>query len=228
MVMRSSHEKVLIQILVAIALSALASGIFYYTREYYLSLVGLQSAIFRALRMTIVYVVLPFWWAMRKLGTRWEDFGLTTKNLVTSLIYGGLVYTIALVVFIHQLNNPDFYWTWAAGYERLHLPELVFTGLLFSWMAAITDLWTRGFILMQITKYSTATWGVVIQNVTWMIVHLYEIALLAPTLTLPGAILLTVVLGTTGDVVALKTKNIVGLAFGHVILNIGFITFVLL
>ena len=226
--MRSSHREVLIQILVAIALSALASGIFYYTREYYLSITGLRSAIFRAIRMTLVYIVLPFWWAMRKLGTRWEDFGITLKNLGPSLFYGGLVYMIALVVFILQLNNPVFYRTWAAGYERMPLPELVVTGLLFSWMAAITDLWTRGFILMQITKYSTATWGVVIQNGTWMIVHLYEIALLAPTLTLPGAILLTVVLGTTGDVVALKTKNIAGLAFGHVILNIGFITYVLL
>jgi hypothetical protein len=226
--MRSNQREILIQILVAIVLSALASGIFYYIREYYLAITGLRSAIFRAIRMSWVYIVLPFWWARRKLGTSWEDFGLTTKNLAPSLLYGGLVYMIALVTFILQLSNPVFYQAWAAGYERMPRLELVVTGLLFSWMAAITDLWTRGFILMQITKHSTAMWGVFIQNGTWLIVHLYEIALLAPTLTLPGALLLTIVLGTMGDVVALKTHNIVGLAFGHVILNIGFITYVLL
>jgi len=228
MAMQQDTRGPFIQILVAIALSALVSGISYYARENYLPLVGLQSSAFRAIRMTFVYVLIPFWWAMTKLGTRLEEFGLTTKNLKESMLYGGLVYAVALVVFIHSLNNPDFYLTWAAGYERMPPPELLLTGILFSWMAAITDIWTRGFILMQVTKYSTATFGVVVQNVAWMIVHLYEIVLLAPTLSLLGAVLLTVVLGTTGDVVALKTRNIVGLAFGHVVLNVGFLAYVVL
>ncbi|MFQ6125408.1 MAG: hypothetical protein ACE5R6_12510 [Candidatus Heimdallarchaeota archaeon] len=218
----------LIKILAFIAISALISGISYYIRENYLFFTGLQSSTFRVIRMTVVYILFPFWWAMTKLGTRMGEFGLTTKNLKESLLYGSLVYAIALGIFIYNLNNSTFYSAFAGGYEQMTLAELILTGTLFSWMAAVTDIWTRGFILLQVTKYSNATFGVLMQNCTWVLVHLYEIAILAPVLSLPGAITLTLVLGTTGDVAALKTHNIVGLAFGHVMLNIGFMAYVIL
>ncbi len=216
----------LLKILAFIVISALISGMSYFLRENYLYFTGLQSSTFRAIRMTVVYILIPFWWAMTKLGTRMGEFGFTTKNLKESLLYGSLVYAIALGVFIYSLNNSAFYSAFAEGYEQMTLAELILTGILFSWMAAVTDIWTRGFILLQVTKYSNATFGVLVQNCTWVLVHLYEIAILAPVLSLPGAVLLTLVLGTTGDVAALKTHNIVGLAFGHVMLNVGFMAYV--
>ncbi len=222
--MQQDTRAPLLKILASIVISALISGIFYYVRENYLLFTGLQSSTFRAIRMTIVYILFPFWWAITNLGTRMGEFGLTTKNLKESLLYGSLVYAIALGVFIYSLNNSAFYSAFAGGYEQMAPSELILTGLLFSWMAAVTDIWTRGFILLQITKYSNATFGVLVQNCTWVLVHLYEIAILA--LSLPGAVLLTLVLGTTGDVAALKTHNIVGLAVGHVILNVGFMAYV--
>ncbi len=225
--MERENRDALFKIIVAIVLSALISGIAYYVRENYLPLTGWQSSLVRTIRMTGVYVLIPFWWAMTKFGTRWKDFGITRKNLLKSMFYGGLVYSVALIVFISQVDNPVFYRTWAAGYTQMTSREIMLNAILFSWMAAITDLWTRGFILMQVTRYSTPTIGVITQNIAWMVVHLYEIALLAPTLSIPGAILLTIVLGTTGDVVALRTGNILGLAFGHVLLNIGFIAYVI-
>ena len=226
--MQQDTRAPLLKILASIAISALVSGIFYYVRVNYLLFTGFQSSTFRAIRMTIVYVLFPFWWAMTKLGTRLGDLGLTTKKLKESLIYGSLVYAVALVIFILNLNNAVFYSVFAIGYELMTPTELILTGLLFSWMAAVTDIWTRGFILLQVTKYSNATYGVLVQNCTWTLVHLYEIALLAPTLSLPGAVLLTLVLGTTGDIAALRTRNIVGLAFGHAVLNVGFMAYVIL
>jgi len=88
-------------------------------------------------------------------------------------------------------------------------------------MAMITDLWTRGFVLLQ----AADKWGerpaILLQNSLWLILHLYELELLAPSMGWVGAITLALFLGLIGDLIALRTRSVVGLMAGHALLNVG-------
>jgi hypothetical protein len=214
-----------LQIIILIIISASLAAIFYYYRTNYLDLTPMQNNIFRAIRMTCVYVLLPFGWAWYYKKHKLSDFGITTKKLIWSLILGLGVYSIALLAFLFSLGNPDFdqYFRWGADYTT---SDWFATLALVSWMAFVTDLWTRGFVLMLLAKYQSPYLGIVAQNVTWLGVHLYEIALLAPAMSVAGALALTLLLGILGDIVALKTRNIIGLGVGHMFLNIAFFSYV--
>ena len=67
------------------------------------------------------------------------------------------------------------------------------------------------------------TVAIIGQNFTWFMLHVYEIELLNSYIGYTGAILLTLTLGILGDMIALKTKSIIGLMLGHVILNLAII-----
>jgi hypothetical protein len=58
------------------------------------------------------------------------------------------------------------------------------------------------------------------QNLVWFLGHLYEIGYLADCLGIPTAVLLTLTLGVLGDMVVLKTRNVLGLAGAHFVLNL--------
>jgi len=213
------------QIIVLTIISAALAGGFYYYRTNYLDFTNLEDNIFRALRMTCVYVILPFGWAWVVMRIRWADFGITKKNIIWSLIFGISVYSIALVTFILSLGNPDFdsAFRWGADYS---MSDWILTLALVSWMAFVTDLWTRGFVLMLLTKYQSPMFGIIGQNITWLVIHIYEISLLGPSMGIIGALGLTLALGVLGDIVALKTKNILGLGIGHIFLNIAFLSYI--
>ena len=70
-------------------------------------------------------------------------------------------------------------------------------------------------------------WGepkaIALQNALWLLLHLYELELLAPSMGWAGALLLAVFLGIVGDLLALKERSVVGLMAGHAILNIGWV-----
>lgn len=89
-----------------------------------------------------------------------------------------------------------------------------------------TDLSTRGFILLGLARYSPLIFAIIAQNVFWYVGHLSEIAELSGCLTLWGAIGLTLTLGILGDLVALKTRNILGLAIAHILLNVAMMIFI--
>jgi hypothetical protein len=175
--------------------------------------------------MTAVYVLLPFGWAWYYKKHSLTDFGITKNKLLLSIVFGIGLYSIALIAFVLSLGNPAFdqYFRWGADYR---IAEWLTTLALVSWMAFVTDLWTRGFVLMLLTKYQSPLFGIFAQNVTWLGVHLYEIALLGPAMGFAGALILTLILGVLGDVIALKTKNIIGLGIGHIFLNIAFFSYV--
>ena len=88
-------------------------------------------------------------------------------------------------------------------------------------MAMVTDLWTRGFVLLQAAQKWGEMPAIILQNVLWILLHLYELELLAPSMGWAIAILLALTLGFLGDIIALKEKSVVGLMTGHAILNIG-------
>ena len=214
-----------IQIIILTIISALLAGILYYYRTNYLSLTSIENNIFRTIRMTCVYVLLPFGWAYFIKKIPLKDFGIRKKKLILSIIFGLGIYSIALVAFLVSLGNPDFdkYFRWGTEYS---ITEWLFILSLVSWMAFVTDLWTRGFVLMLLSKYQSPWFGILAQNVTWLLVHLYEVALLAPSMTVAGALMLTITLGVLGDIIALKTKNIIGLGIGHIYLNIAFFGYI--
>ncbi len=60
----------------------------------------------------------------------------------------------------------------------------------------------------------------------WVFGHLYEIELFSGSLGLPIAAGMIVVTGLLGDVVALRTRNVVGLAVAHVVLNLAMVAFI--
>jgi len=175
--------------------------------------------------MTGIYILLPFGWAVLIKKMSFSDLGLTSKKIVLSAVLGIGIYSIALIVFLLSLGNPTFdrNFSWGADYT---IVEWLLALALVSWMAFVTDLWTRGFVLMLLAKYQSPWFGVFAQNLTWLIVHLYEVALLGPVVGIVGALALTISLGLLGDIVALKTKNIIGLGIGHIFLNIAFFSYV--
>jgi hypothetical protein len=175
--------------------------------------------------MTCVYVLLPFGWAYFIKKIPLKDFGIKKQKLIPSIIFGLGIYSIALIAFLVSLGNPEFdqYFRWGMKYS---ITEWLFTLALVSWMAFVTDLWTRGFVLMLLSKYQSPWFGIFAQNITWLIVHIYEIVLLGPSMSILGALALTITLGVLGDVVALKTKNIIGLGIGHIYLNVAFFGYV--
>lgn len=95
-----------------------------------------------------------------------------------------------------------------------------------SMIAAGTDLTTRGFILLGLARYSPLIFAIIVQNALWYLGHITEITQLTGCLTLWGAIGLTLTLGILGDIVALKTRNILGLAIAHILLNISMMVFI--
>jgi hypothetical protein len=87
--------------------------------------------------------------------------------------------------------------------------------------AAGTDFATRGYILLGVAERGPVLLAILLQNVVWFVGHVYEIDLLARCMGLAWARGLFLVLGVLGDVVALKTRNVAGLAAAHVLLNVA-------
>lgn len=213
------------QIIILTIISAALAGIFYYFRTTFLDLNPVQDNLFRAIRMTCVFVILPFGWALWFKKESLSEMGFTKKKLLPSIFFGLAVYSIALVAFYLSLGNPDFdqYFRWGSEYS---INDWLLIMALVSWMAFVTDLWTRGFILMLLAKYQSSWFGILVQNIIWVSIHLYEVAILGPSMSIIGALCLTIVLGVLGDVVALRTKNIIGLGIGHIYLNLVFFSYI--
>lgn len=176
----------------------------------------LSSAV-SALWQAGVTIVIPCLWAMRRLGLGLRDFGLTTHRLGITLLYGCVLYSLALAAFIHCSADPLIS-NHAVG--RSPLNEAIQLTAVMGLIAAITDITTRGFLLLTLSRYGPVWFAVIIQNLTWYLGHIHEINLLTGCLGYTIALGLTLSLGILGDVIALKTRNVTGLAIAHILLNV--------
>lgn len=175
------------------------------------------NAWFNAAWQTVATIVMPCAWAVWWLGLRLEDLGLTRRNLGRSVLMGCALYSVAFVAFAHCAGDPLI-----ANHPVRHLPTIEAIGLAsaMSLIAAGTDIATRGFILLILARHTHVIFAIFIQNLIWFLGHLHEIHLLSNCLGAYLAIGLTLALGIIGDIIALKTRNVVGLAIAHILLNV--------
>ncbi len=207
------------EFIILVVLSAILSGIAYYIQTSYFSDFTLDiwnstQLVIRMIRMILVYVIPVLIFQKRHNGKIGGLGVLPSKQYPISSLLGGIsIYLIAVYVF---LKYKIFFGGWI--YLPLYVvwQKLILIGI----MASITDFWTRGFILLELQKRYGDKTAIFWQNVIWFTLHLYEIELLEPSIGYAGAILLTLVLGIGGDMIAIKTKSITGLMLGHIILNI--------
>jgi hypothetical protein len=132
-----------------------------------------------------------------------------------------MVYAVPAFVFI---NNEIFY----SGWQKHSSNEIVLLLTLTFIMASITDLWFHGFIFLGLVKTSSVRIAFLVQNILWFIFHYYEIILLDPYVGWLNAFLLSLYLGLVGDIIALKTKSVVGLMLGHSLFNLTFVMFAII
>ena len=59
-----------------------------------------------ALLQTVCTIIIPIYWAMKRLNFSLNDFGITTSNIKKSSIFGCLLYSLALAAFIHCSSDP--------------------------------------------------------------------------------------------------------------------------
>jgi len=176
-----------------------------------------------AILQTVFAIIIPFIWAIKRLNFTLQDLGISTKNLVQSIILGCALYAIALYAFIHCSADPLIS-NHAIG--KMELNDASILLLAMAIVAAGTDLSTRGFILFTLARYTNLPIAIVMQNAAWFAGHISEINLLENCLGLWVAIGLTLTLGILGDIIALKTRNIVGLSIAHILLNVTLFVYI--
>jgi len=179
------------------------------------SIVG-RSAL-NALIQTVCTIVLPFTWAIRRLNFSLKDLGVTRENLTQTTMLGCLLYSLALAAFIHCSADPLIS-NHAVG--KLDLGDSLGMLASMSLIAAGTDFATRGFMLLTLVRYASIPFAIFFQNLVWFLGHIQEINLLSNCLGFWTAVGLTLTLGVLGDVIALKTRNVLGLALAHILLNV--------
>lgn len=179
------------------------------------SMVG-RSAI-NAIIQTLGIIVIPYIWAVRRLGFSFRDLGLTTAGLPQTAILGCLLYSLALAAFIHCSADPLIS---NHAVRKAELGDAIGLAASMSLIAAGTDFATRGFVLLALARYASIPFAIFFQNLVWFVGHIPEIGLLSNCLGYWAAVGLTLTLGVLGDIIALKTRNVVGLAVAHVLLNV--------
>ena len=176
-----------------------------------------------AILQTVCVIIIPYIWAIKRLNFSLQDLGVSTKNLVQSTILGCALYTLALAAFLHCSADPLIS-NHILG--KLEIADASIMLLAMAIVAAGTDIATRGFVLFTLARFTNLPIAIVLQNATWFAGHLGEIDLLKNCLGLWTAIGLTLTLGILGDVIALKTRNIVGLSIAHILLNVVLVIYI--
>jgi hypothetical protein len=152
------------------------------------------------------------------------ELGLTLRKLGPSLGWSLGLYAIALAAFFYCADGPLI-----AGHPiRRPVQPVVIgkLGLSMCLLAATTDIATRGFILLSLRRCAPLWFAILMQNVFWIYGHVYEIRALSVCLGTAAGYALFLVLGLLGDTIALRTRNVVGLALGHVALNLVMIFYI--
>jgi len=183
----------------------------------------IRSSLVGTLWQFLTTVIVLYWWAKKRLRLPLSELGITGKNLLKTAVLGCMLYSLALIAFVNCSNDPFIARHALRTADTRDAMLLLFS---MSMTAAGTDLTTRGFILLGLARYTPLFFAVVVQNALWYLGHLGEIAQLSGCMTLGGAVGLTLTLGILGDVVALRTRNVVGLAMAHVLLNVAMMAYI--
>lgn len=177
----------------------------------------LVSSAVTAVWQTAALVILPYWWANSRLGMGIAELGVTRERIGLSTALGCGLYTLALVAFLHCSGGSLMQ---NHAVRQVGATDAAILVATMSVIAAGTDLTTRGFILLTLARHSHVAFAIFMQNLVWFVGHIHEINLLVDCLGAPGAIGLTLALGIVGDVIVLRTRNVLGLAIAHILLNV--------
>jgi hypothetical protein len=169
-------------------------------------------------------VVLPYAFAWRSFGLSPAALGVHLRNLGASLGLGCALYALALVFFVFCSGDPIIARHPARFLEKPENVALLASSM--SLHAAGTDVATRGFILLSLERFSPVWFAILMQNVVWFWGHVYEVELLSNCLGWWAGGGLFLALGVLGDMVALRTRNVVGIALGHILLNLVMIAYI--
>ena len=181
----------------------------------------------RALSLALIQItatiVLPYTWARFRLGKRPADLGLNLRRIPQCTLLACGLYVLALAAFMHCSADPV-----VANHpvRSLGPGKAVELGASMCLIAAGTDIASRGFILLALASYTPLPFAIAMQNAFWLLGHTNEIRLLSPCLGVAGAVGLFLILGLGGDAIALRTRNVVGLAVAHMLLNVGMILYI--
>jgi hypothetical protein len=170
------------------------------------------------LLQSVTTILLPYLWAWRFLGLSPAQLGFTTKNLWKSVLWGCALYALGFLAFSTCTSDPLL-----SRHPIRHANASQGTAILLTMglHAATTDFATRGYILLALAAFGPVWLAIVMQNLVWFYGHIYEINLFAHCLGMPVALTLFIGLGLLGDIIALRTRNVAGLAIAHVVLNVA-------
>lgn len=166
---------------------------------------------------TLALVVFPYIWAIKRLGLSLADLGISRQRLGVNTALGCSLYVIALAAFVH-CSDGELMTNHAL--RKLGPGDASALVVLMGIVAAGTDLTTRGFILLSLARYSHVVFAIFMQNLIWFLGHIHEIRLLTDCLGVTLATALTLTLGVVGDMIVLRTRNVIGLAIAHFLLNV--------
>lgn len=88
------------------------------------------------------------------------------------------------------------------------------------------DFFTKRIIQFEVAKEFGEAAGLFTQNIAWIVGHVYEIFWLDELMGLEGAVLFIIFSGFLTGLVYAKTKNTLGLMFGHWLMNLAVAVFV--
>jgi len=179
------------------------------------------------IRMVLVWVALP-WWLMSR--QNFKDYGPVQFGLgppshsrISTYLSGIGLYGLALLMFVSfpPKNSGFRFWSFAKDLGGPTVLDWTITLPALCVMAAITDIFTRGFVLLNLKERIGTRGAIITQNILWILLHLYELELLSSAMGWLGAIALALALGVLGDIIALKTGSVRPLMLGHALLNAG-------
>ena len=166
---------------------------------------------------TLALVVVPYVWAVKRLDMSLADLGLSRQKLGLNILLGCGLYLIALAAFVHCSEGRMMA---NHAVRQGGFGEASALVVLMGIIAAGTDMTTRGFILLSLARYSHVVFAIFVQNLIWFLGHIHEIRLLSDCLGVGMATVLTLTLGIVGDMIVLRTRNVIGLAIAHFLLNV--------
>jgi hypothetical protein len=181
-----------------------------------------DRALATGLWQTLFVIVMPYVWSAFRLRRGPQSLGLTVRSLPKSTLLGCALYSITFTAFLLAANSPLLQ---SHPVRHLPLPRTLELGFAMCMIAAGTDVATRGFILLSLVERTNVAFAVLMQNVFWLLGHTHEIKVLTSVFGTAGAVGLFVLIGVLGDSIVLKTRNVVGLAIGHILLNVAMITY---
>lgn len=181
-----------------------------------------DRALVSGLWQTLFVIVLPYVWSAVRLRRGPASLGLTWKNLPRSALLGCALYSITFTAFLLASQSPLL-----QSHPVRHLPlaRTLELGFAMCLIAAGTDVATRGFILLSLVETTNVRFAVLMQNVFWLLGHTHEIKVLTSVFGTAGAVGLFVLIGVLGDSIVLRTRNVVGPAIGHILLNVAMISY---